>query len=74
MQRAFVEAFNRVIENKDQIVEDFDSIIAVLVDTTALDKESVRLRDECAVVMELIRKCVEENAHSAMDQDEYQER
>ncbi|WP_326975582.1 recombinase family protein [Caproicibacter sp. BJN0012] len=74
LQRAFVEAFNRVIENKDQIVEDFDSIIAVLVDTTALDKESVRLRDECAVVMELIRKCVEENAHSAMDQDEYQER
>ena len=32
------------------------------------------MRDECAVVMELIRRCVEENAHSAMDQDEYQER
>lgn len=74
LQRAFVEAFNRVIEDKDRIIEDFDAIIGALMDTTALDKESTRLRDECAVVMELIRKCVDENAHSAMDQDEYQER
>lgn len=74
LRRAFIEAFNRIIENKDQIIEDFDSIIAVLVDTTELDKESARLRDECAVVMGLIHKCVEENANSAIDQEEYQER
>lgn len=74
LQRAFVEAFNRVVEDKDRLIEDFDAIIGVLVDTAALDKESAKLRDECAVVMELIRKCVDENAHSAMDQGEYQER
>lgn len=74
LQRAFVEAFNRVIENKDRIIEDFDAIIGVLVDTAALEKESTELRDECSVVMELIRKCVDENAHSTIDQSEYQER
>lgn len=74
LQCAFVEAFNQLVENKDRIIEDFDSIIEVLMDTSALDKESIKLRDECSVVMELIRKCVDENAHSAINQDEYQER
>ena len=74
LQRIFVEAFNRVIEDKDRIIGDFDAIIEVLTDISSLDKESTKLRDECAVVMELIRKCVEENAHSATDQSEYQER
>jgi DNA invertase Pin-like site-specific DNA recombinase len=74
LQRIFVEAFNRVIEDKERIIGDFDAIIEVLTDISSLDKESTKLRDECAVVMELIRKCVEENAHSAMDQSEYQER
>ena len=74
LQRIFVEAFNRVIEVRDRIIGDFDAIIEVLTDISSLDKESTKLRDECAVVMELIRKCVEENAHSAMDQSEYQER
>ncbi len=40
----------------------------------ALDKETAALREECAVVMELIRKCVEENARAAQDQQAYQER
>lgn len=74
LQWAFVEAFNRMIENKDRFIEDYDSIIAVLTDTAALDKEAAQLREECAVVMELIRKCVEENARSAQDQQAYQER
>jgi DNA invertase Pin-like site-specific DNA recombinase len=74
LQRIFVEAFNRVIEDKERIIGDFDAIIEVLTDISSLDKESTKLRDECAVVMELIRKCVEENAHSATDQSEYQER
>ena len=29
---------------------------------------------ECEVVVELLRRCVEENAHSALDQQEYQQR
>jgi len=74
MQQAFIKAFNQVVENKDQIIADFEAIISALMDTSALDKESATLRDECAVVAELIRKCVEENARSAMDQKEYQER
>jgi site-specific DNA recombinase len=74
LQQAFIKAFNQVVENKHQIIADFEAIISALMDTSALDKESATLRDECAVVAELIRKCVEENARSALDQREYQER
>lgn len=73
-RKAFVEAFNRVVGDKDQIIEDLNSVIEVLIDISALDKESVKLRDEYAVVMELIRKCMDENARSVINQDEYQER
>jgi len=56
-----VKAFNRMIENKDRFIEDYDSLIVVLTDTAVLDKEATGLLEECAVVIKLIRKCVDEN-------------
>ena len=38
------------------------------------DKESAKLQNECEVVAELVRKCVEENASRVMNQKEYQNR
>ncbi len=74
IKEAFVEAFNSFINNKDEILHGYEEIIHALTDTAELDKESVRLQNECDVVAELLRKCVEENAHSALDQQEYQQR
>lgn len=71
--RAFVQAFNQVITDKERLIEDFNVILPVLTDNTALDKDAAKLTEECAVVMELIRKGVDENAHSVLDQAEYQE-
>ena len=44
-----------------------------MTDTSKLDKESVKLQSEIEVVTELLQKCVEENAHSALNQAEYEE-
>lgn len=74
IQQAFVEAFNRLYSDKARLIEDYASILQVLTDTSALDKEFTAQQGECDIVMELIRKCVEENASSAQDQGEYQER
>jgi hypothetical protein len=70
----FVEAFNRLYEERAGLADDYEDIIAALTDTVSLDKKAVTLADECAVVMELIRKAIEENAHTAQDQDEYHRR
>ncbi len=45
-----------------------------MTDTSELDRESAKLQNECKVVGELLRKCVEQNASTAIDQAKYQER
>ena len=71
IKEAFLETFNSLIENKDGLLKDYEAIIQTLTDTSKLDKESVKLQSECEVVAELLRRSVDENAHSALDQKEY---
>ncbi len=72
LKRAFLGAFNSLVENKDELIAGYKVIIKALTDTTALDKESAKLQSECEVVLELVRKCVEENAATAIDQRQYE--
>lgn len=74
LKQVFLDAFNSLIENKTEILDGYGAIIKALTDTTALDAESKTFQEECSVVMELMRKCVDENAHSAIDQSDYQSR
>lgn len=74
LKQAFLEAFNSLINNKDEIIQNYNVIIQSLTNTTKLDRESTRLQRECEIVTELIRKCIEENAHNAVNQEVYQER
>ena len=46
----------------------------VLTDTTDIDAEMDRLRQEMEVISELIRKSINENSSTALNQDEYTER
>ena len=71
VQRAFIQAFNQLFGDRERLAEDYTEIMRVLTDTSALDKEAVTQQSECDVAMELIRKCVEENAHSPLNQDDY---
>jgi hypothetical protein len=74
LKRAFEDAFNSILGNKKSILAGYDAVIQVLTDNTALDNESAQLQNESEVVLDLIRNCVDENAHSALDQDDYQQR
>ena len=74
LQTAFVRAFNQLIDNKDEILLGYETVPQTLTDTTALEKKHAELQSEYDVVMELMRKCVEENARTKLDQDEYNQR
>ncbi|MGK0467480.1 recombinase family protein [Clostridium sp.] len=74
LKQAFPDAFNSLLENKEEILQGYEAIIQALTDTSKLDKERVKLQSEIEVVTELLQKCVEENAHSALDRAEYEER
>jgi len=71
LKRAFVDAFNNIIENKDEILREYVKIIDRLTDTSALDREDDKLREELETVTALLRNCVDENARSALNQAEY---
>jgi site-specific DNA recombinase len=73
-KQLFVDAFNQLITNRDEIAENCRLIKKVLTDTYESDKEVDKLQNEIEVVSEMIRQCVEENAQSAMDQEEYNKR
>lgn len=74
IQQAFVDAFNSLISNKDEILQAHADIIEAMTDTADFDRELVKLQSELAVVVELMQKCVDKNAHAALDQEDYQRR
>ncbi len=74
MKQAFIEVFNSILKNKDEILQGYEAIIQALTDTSKLDEESAKLQSEMEIVTEILKKCVEENAHSALNQIEYEER
>lgn len=74
LKQAFIDAFNSLFENKEEILQGYEVIIQALTDNSKFDKESAKLQNECKLVAELIRKCVEENACTALNQAEYDER
>lgn len=67
LKKVFVDAFNSLLENKAEILQGYETIIQTLIDTSKLDRESEKLQSEIGIVAEMLRKCVEENAHSTLD-------
>jgi hypothetical protein len=74
VRKAFVEAFNQLFGDKERLIENYAEIIEVLTDTTALDKEFADQASERDVVTELMRKDIEEDAHNALDQEDFNAR
>lgn len=74
IKTAFIGAFNSCIKNRKEIIENCKIAISTITDTTKLESQAIKLADECAVVTELIRKCVDENAHISIDPRVYAEK
>lgn len=72
LKEAFVKVFNELLENKDEILNDYKEIIEILGDTSRLENEKLKLEAEAEVLMELIKTHVEKNAQSALNQGEYE--
>ena len=71
---AFIGAFNSCIKNRREIINNCITAISEILDTSKLEKQASNLSEECVVVTELIRKCVDENAHISVDPKVYAEK
>ena len=65
---------NKLLETKDEVIENGYAMLPVLFDTTALEAEHDELLQETQVVSDMVQQCIYENAHVALDQAEYQKR
>lgn len=74
IKRLFISAVNKLLTDKDEIIANFALLSDDLFGTAELEAERAALQEETAVVAELIQKCIGENARTALDQREYQER
>ncbi|MGB5926606.1 MAG: zinc ribbon domain-containing protein, partial [Cyclobacteriaceae bacterium] len=74
IKELFVKAANKLLEDKDEIIANFESMKDVLYDTGLLETKQTELQNEMEIVTELIQQCITENANVALDQGEYQRR
>ena len=71
IQQAFVRFVNGLIADREEILAGLQEALVAITDNTALERERDALQAECEVVMELMRKMVQENARTAQDQSDY---
>ncbi len=71
VQRLFLTAYNRLMQNRKQVIEDCELMRRVLTDFGALDADIERQLEETQVVAELVKTAVRENASTAQSQEAY---
>lgn len=71
IKQKFIIAFNKLFDEKDEVIENCEMVARLFSDTTDLDNKKNALLQELEVVSELIQKLIDENATTAQDQDDY---
>ena len=74
IKQLFVATANKLLIEKDEILDNFEAIKATLFDAGPLETEQTELQSEMEIVAEMIQQYINENAHVALDQMEYQKR
>jgi len=74
VQLKFLEAFNSILEYREELIANCILVQNKLCDCSAIETEIDELHREIEVVAELSRKAIYENAHNAIDQDDWNER
>lgn len=74
IKEKFIEAYNRLIPDRQRLIEDCRVMRDALFDCSGIDAEIDAALQEAEVVSELIRRCVDENSSIAQDQEVYSKR
>lgn len=71
IKEKFIEAYNKVMLDKQVLIDDTKDAIKVLCDFTGVDEKLLALQNEMDIVSELSTKMINENMHKAQSQEEY---
>ena len=71
---AFVTAFGKYFEQKDEIISDFQAIINSLSNTTGIDMRIAKNSAELEVITNALEDCIRMNAHAEINEEEYRKK
>lgn len=74
IKHRFMVVYNGFLQDRQSLLEDALIMQDALTDCTAIETEMARIEAELEIVTGLMRKCIEENASSTLDQTEYLKR
>ena len=74
VQRYFVSAVNQLFSQKDTVLKSLDVGLKEAFDLTDLLMQEETQTEEVQMLADAVEKCIFENAHVAMNQDDYQQR
>lgn len=74
IQDFYLSALRKLLADKYEIIAAFEDAKDVAFDLSELTSERDELQNELLVVSELMHQCINENAHVALDQADYQKR
>ncbi|CAB1255029.1 protein of unknown function [Ruminococcaceae bacterium BL-6] len=72
VKAVFVGAMNAALQNKQEILDNCRTAVEFLTDTSQLESDLNKLEAERDVATELLRKCIDENAHAEISQEDYE--
>ncbi len=71
IKKKFVEAYNQLMINKEQVIDDTKDVINLLTDTTEVDAKIVECENELDIVSDLVKKLVRDNSKEQQNQNDY---
>ena len=74
IQSMFLTAYNRLMETRDSVIADCEMMREMRTDFTTIDAEINQWQEELAVIAELVKACISENASTAKAQEEYEKK
>ena len=74
IKKLFLHAANMVIDRREEFIAVYEDVLSRSLDTSALERELAELETEIKIAADMIESCIRENAHFAIDQDDYQMR
>lgn len=72
IQKLFLEAVNKLVKNKKEIISNHKEMAKIIFDTSALEMEKIELEEELNIVAEQVNDCINENSRKVQNQDEYE--
>lgn len=72
IQDAFVQAFNQIIDRKNEIIQICEDTMLERCDTSGLVARLAELHTELEIITEFMKRHISTNAHVTIDQAEYQ--